>query len=88
MHLIARILLSCNYCGNLTHKVSECNIPSKDLFCDYYGKEGHQEVVLFCQVPEMEVTLITMAKSTSIFRYPSTKNQTTSTLHLGFPHQG
>jgi hypothetical protein len=29
------ILPSYNYCGNPTHKVSECNIVSKDLFCDY-----------------------------------------------------
>jgi hypothetical protein len=41
VHLVAPILPSYNYYGNHAHKASECNIPSKDLFCDYYGKEGH-----------------------------------------------
>ncbi len=52
MHLAAPILPSCNYYGNPTHKISECNIPSKDVFCDYYGKEGHQEVICFAKFPE------------------------------------
>ncbi len=41
MHSAAPILPSCNYCDNLAHNVNECNIPSEDFFCDYYGKEGH-----------------------------------------------
>jgi hypothetical protein len=41
VHSSAPILPSCNYCDNPTHKVSECNILSEDLFCDYCGKEGH-----------------------------------------------
>jgi len=32
MHLVAPILPFSNYYGNPTHKASECNIPSKDLF--------------------------------------------------------
>jgi hypothetical protein len=52
MHLAAPILPSWNYCGNPTHKANECNIPSEDLFCDYYGKEGHQEVVCFAKFLE------------------------------------
>jgi hypothetical protein len=52
VHLVAPILPSCNYCGNLAHKASECNIPSEDLFCDYCGKEGHQEVVCFAKFSE------------------------------------
>jgi len=52
VHSAAPILPSCNYCGNLAHKVSECNIPFEDLFCDYYGKEGHQEAVCFAKFPE------------------------------------
>ncbi len=39
----------------MAHKASECNIPFKDLskeFCDYCGKEGHQEVVCFAKFPE------------------------------------
>ncbi len=51
MHSTAPILLSCNYCGNPTHKASECNIPSDDLFCDYCGKEGHHEVIYFAKFP-------------------------------------
>jgi hypothetical protein len=41
VHSATPIVPSCNYCGNLAHKASECNIPSEDLFCDYCGKEGH-----------------------------------------------
>jgi hypothetical protein len=52
VHTVTPILPSCNYCGNPTHKASECNIPSEDLFCDYCGKEGHQESVCFAKFPE------------------------------------
>jgi len=54
MHLVAPILPSCNYYGNHARKASECNIPSEDLFFDYYGKEGHQEVVCFAKFPEQK----------------------------------
>ncbi len=49
---VTPILPSCNYCGNPAHKASECNIPSKDLFCDYCGKKRHQEYVCFAKFPE------------------------------------
>ncbi len=52
VHSTAPILPSCNYCGNPTHKTSECNIPSKDLFYDYCEKEGHQEAIYFAKFPE------------------------------------
>jgi hypothetical protein len=52
VHLATPILPSYNYCGNLAHKASQCNIPSKDLFCDYCGKEGHQESICFAKFPE------------------------------------
>jgi hypothetical protein len=52
MHLVAPILPSCNYYGNPAHKASECNIPYEDLFCDYCGKEKHQEAVCFAKFPE------------------------------------
>ncbi len=52
MHSATPILPSYNYYGNPAHKVSECNIPSKDLFCDYCGKEGHQEFVCFAKFPK------------------------------------
>ncbi len=38
MHSATPILPSCNYCGNPAHKTSECNIPFKNLFCNYCGK--------------------------------------------------
>jgi len=52
VHSVTPILPSCNYCGNPTHKANECNIPSEDFFCDYCGKEGHQESVYFAKFPE------------------------------------
>jgi len=52
MHSTTPILPSCNYCSNPAHKANECNIPFEDLFCDYYGKEGHQEDVCFAKFPE------------------------------------
>jgi hypothetical protein len=54
MHFVAPILPSCNYYGNPAHKASECNIPSEDLFCDYYGKKGHHEVVCFAKFLEQK----------------------------------
>jgi hypothetical protein len=52
VHLAAPILPSCNYCCNHAHKTNECNIPSDDLFCDYYGKEGHHKAICFAKFPE------------------------------------
>jgi hypothetical protein len=52
MHSATPILPSCNYRGNPAHKANECNIPSEDLFCDYCGKEGHQEFVCFAKFLE------------------------------------
>ncbi len=52
MHLAAPILPSCNYCGNPTHKVNECNIPYEDVFCDYYGKKEHHEAICFAKFPK------------------------------------
>jgi hypothetical protein len=52
VHSIAPILPSYNYYGNHAHKASECNIAFEDLFCDYCGKEGHQEVVCFAKFSE------------------------------------
>jgi hypothetical protein len=50
VHSAPPILPSCNYCGNLAHK--ECNIPFEDIFCDYYGKEGHKEAICFAKFLE------------------------------------
>jgi len=52
VHLATPILPPCNYYDNPTHKVSECNIPFEDLFCDYCGKEGHEEAIFFAKFPE------------------------------------
>ncbi len=52
MHSSIPVIPSCNYYGNPAHKASECNISSKDLFCDYCGKEGHQEAVYFAKFLE------------------------------------
>jgi hypothetical protein len=48
------ILPSYNYYSNPTHKASECNFISKDLFCDYCGTEGHQEAVCFVKFPKQK----------------------------------
>jgi hypothetical protein len=47
VHSATSIPPFCNYCANPAHKVNEWNIPSEDLFCDYCGKEGHQEAICF-----------------------------------------
>jgi hypothetical protein len=52
VHSGTPILPFCNYCGNLANKASECNIPIKDLFCDYYGKKRHQEAICFAKFPK------------------------------------
>jgi len=54
VHSATPILPFCNYYGNPAHKANECNIPSKDLFCDYCEKEGHQEFVCFAKFPEQK----------------------------------
>jgi hypothetical protein len=38
----------------LSTKANKYNIPSKDHFCDYYGKKGHQEVVCFAKFLEQK----------------------------------
>ncbi len=52
VHSAKPILPSCNYYNNPTNKTNECNILFEDIFCDYYGKEGHQEVVCFAKFSE------------------------------------
>ncbi len=58
VHSTTPILPFCNYCGNLAQKASECNIHSEYFFCDYCGKEGHQEVVCFAKFPERKQLLL------------------------------
>jgi hypothetical protein len=54
VHSATPILPSSNYYGNPTHRISECNIPFEDFFCDYYGKEGHHEAICFVKFPELK----------------------------------
>jgi len=49
VHSTAPILPFCTYYDNPIHKVSECNIPFKDFFCDYWEKKGHQEAIYFAK---------------------------------------
>ncbi len=54
VHSVAPILPSCNYYDNPTQKASECNILFEDLFYDYCGKEGHQEIIYFAKFLEQK----------------------------------
>jgi hypothetical protein len=85
MHLVAPILPSCNYWSNPIHKANECNIPSEDIFCDYYGKKDIKKLFILPS-SSTGATLIITTKSANIFRCPSTKSQGTSAFHSGFPH--
>jgi hypothetical protein len=49
VHSATSIPPFCNYCANPAHKINECDILSKDLFCDCCGKEGHQEAICFAK---------------------------------------
>ncbi len=73
MHSTTPILPSYNYCGNPAHKASECNIPSKDLFCDYCGKERHQEVVCFVKFLERKKLQLPQQSLPTSFDAPQPK---------------
>jgi hypothetical protein len=73
MHLATLIPPFCNYYGNLVHTVNECNIPSKDIFCDYCGKEGHQEVVCFAKFPEWKQLRLPRQNLPTSFATPQLK---------------
>jgi hypothetical protein len=86
VHLVAPILPSCNYYGNPTYKANECNIPSEDLFCDYYGKEGHQKLFI---LPSSQ-TRSNSDYHGKIYQHlslPLNQSQGTLTFHSCFPHQ-
>jgi len=84
VHSTTPILPSCNYCGNPTHKASECNILSEDLFCDYCGKEGHQESVCFAKFPEQKQFRLQRQNlpASSVVPQPKAKAPQTSTQAL------
>jgi len=75
VHLVAPSLPSCNYYGNPAHKASECNILSEDLFCDYCGKEGHQEAICFPKFLEQKQLQLPRQNlpTSSIASQPKTK---------------
>ncbi len=87
MHLVVPILPSYNYCGNLAHKVSECNIPSEDFFCDYCGKERIKTVffVNFLEWKQLRLPRQNMPTS-SIAPQPKAKAPQPST--ESFPTKG
>jgi hypothetical protein len=68
-----QVLPFCNYYGNPAHKANECNIPSEDLFCDYCGKEGHQEAVCFAKFPKRKQLQLPQQNLPTSFDVPQPK---------------
>jgi hypothetical protein len=88
VHSATPVLHFCNYCGNLAHNASECNNPSKDLFYDYYGKEGHQEVVSFAKFPERKQLQLPWQNLPASFAAPQSKAKTPQPSTQAFPTKG
>jgi hypothetical protein len=88
MHSAAPILPSYNYCGNPAHKANECNIPSKDLFCDYFGKQGHQEVVCFAKFLERKQLWLPRQNLPTSFGAPQLKAKAFQPFIQAFPTKG
>jgi len=88
VHSVTPILPSCNYYGNLVHKASECNIPSEDLFCDYYGKEGHQEIVFFAKFLERKQFRLPQQNLLTSFTVPQPKAKTPQPFTSALPTKG
>jgi hypothetical protein len=87
VHSATPILPSCNYCGN-AHKVSECNIPSDDLFCDYCGKEGHQESVYFAKFPKQKQLRLQRQNLPTSFAAPQPKAKAPQPSTQALPTKG
>jgi len=88
VHSITPISPSYNYCGNLAHKVNECNIPSEDLFCDYCGKEGHQEVVCFAKFPKQKQLWLPRQNLPAFSTAPQPKAKAFQPSTQAFPTKG
>jgi len=88
MHSTTPILPSCNYCGNPTHKASECNILSEDLFCDYYGKEGHKEAVYFAKFLEWKQLWLPRQNLLASFVVPQPKAKALQPSTQALPTKG
>jgi hypothetical protein len=88
MHLVTSTLPFCNYCSNLAHNANECNIPSVDIFCDYYGKEGHQEVVCFAKFLEQKQLQLPWQNLPASSIAPQPKAKTPQPSTQAFPTKG
>jgi len=88
VHSAAPILPSYNYYGNLAHKASQCNIPSENLFCDYCGKEGHQEVVYFAKFLEQKQLRLPWQNLSASSTTPQPKAKAPQPLTQVFPTKG
>jgi hypothetical protein len=88
VHSVAPILPSCNYSGNPTHRANECNIPSEDLFCDYYGKEGHQKVVCFAKFLEWKQLQLPRENLLASYTVPQPKAKALQPSTHAFPTKG
>ncbi len=88
MHSATPILPSCNYCGIHAHKVNECNILSEDLFCDYCGKEGHQEAVCFAKFPKRKQFRLPWQNLLTSFVAPQPKAKAPQLSTHVFPTKG
>jgi len=88
MHSATPILPSYNYCGNPAHKASECNIPSEDLFCDYCGKEGHQESAYFAKFPERKQLQLQQQNLPAFSAIPQPKAKATQPSTQVLPTKG
>jgi hypothetical protein len=88
MHSTTPILPSCNYCGNPTHKTSECNILFDNLFYDSCGKEGHQEVICFAKFSKRKQLQLPQQNLPTFFVPPQLKAKAPQPSIRAFPTKG
>jgi len=88
VHSATPILPSYKYCGNPAHKASECNIPSKTLFCDYCGKEGHQEAICFTKFLEQKQLRLPRQNLPTSSTVPQPKTETPQPSTQASPTKG
>ncbi len=88
MHLATPILPSFNYCGNLAHKANECNIFSENVFCDYCGKEEHQEVICFAKFSKRKQLRLPWQNLLAFFVAPQPKAKAPQHSIQAFPTKG
>jgi hypothetical protein len=88
VHSTAPISLSCNYYGNIAHKANECNSLSKDLFCDYCGKEGYQEAICFAKFPERKQLRLPLQNLPAFFVALQPKAKAPQPSTQAFPTKG